>query len=58
MLQKLPYKDFNYSDTSLDECETTLQRILNTPDDSDLVCDINYTNSCKERTEQLALMPN
>ena len=35
MMQKLPYKDFKYSDTSLDEGETTLQRILNTPDDSD-----------------------
>ena len=23
-----------------------------------IVCDINYTNSCKYRTEQLALMPN
>ena len=22
------------------------------------ICDIDYTNSCKERTEQLALMPN
>ena len=22
------------------------------------ICDINYTNSCKDRTEQLALMPN
>ena len=55
MMQKLPYKDFNYSDTSLDT-------ILNTPDDSDhgycIFCDINYTNSCKERTAQLALMPN
>ena len=28
MMQKLPYKDSNYSDTSLDT-------ILNTPDDSD-----------------------
>ena len=41
---------------------TTLDTILNTPDDSDhgyfIVCDIDYTNSCKERTEQLALMPN
>ena len=39
-----------------------LHRILNTPDDSDhgycIVCDINYTNSCKDRTEQLALMLN
>ena len=23
-----------------------------------IVCDIDYTNECKERTEQLALMPN
>ena len=55
MMQKLPYKDFEYSDTSIDA-------ILNTPDDSDhfyyLVGDINYTKSCKDRTEQLALMPN
>ena len=54
MMQKQPYKDFEYTDTSLD---TT----LSTPDDSDgyyIVCDINYTNSCKYRTEQLALMPN
>ena len=35
MMQKLPHKDFKYSDTSLDEGETTLQRIINTPDDSD-----------------------
>ena len=35
---------------------------MNTPDDSDhvyyIVCDIDYTNESKERTEQLALMPN
>ena len=35
---------------------------MKTPDDSGhgfyIVCDVNYTNSCKERTEQLALMPN
>ena len=53
MMQRLPYKDFTYSDTSLDF-------ILKTPHDSDhgyyIVCDINYTNSCKEKTEQLALM--
>ena len=35
MMENLPYKDFEYSDTSLDEGETTLQRILNTPDDID-----------------------
>ena len=55
MMQKLPYKDFEYSVISLDT-------IINTADDSDhdyyIFCDINYTNSCKERTEQLALMPN
>ena len=36
--------------------------MLSTPDDSDqgyyTVCDINYTNNCKDRTKQLALMPN
>ena len=56
MMQKLPYKDFEFIIT------TTLDVILNTPDDSDhgyyIVCDIDYTNECKERTEQLALMPN
>ena len=55
MMQKLPYKYFEYYETSLDE-------IMNTPDDSDhgyyIVCDNNYTNSCEDRTEQLALMPN
>ena len=55
MMQKLHYKDFIYTTTTLDE-------IMNTPDDSDhgyyIVCDINYTSSCKDRTEQLALMPN
>ena len=57
MMQKLLYKDFEFNTTT-----TTLDVILNTPDDSDrgyyIVCDINYTNECKERTEQLALMPN
>ena len=55
MMQKLPYKDFIYNTTSLDT-------VLNTLDDSDhgyyIVCDYNYTNSCKDRTRQLALMPN
>ena len=55
MIQKLPYKDFQFTTTTLDT-------ILNNPDDSDhgyyIVCDIDYTNECKERTEQLALMPN
>ena len=56
MMQNLPYKDFQFTTT------TTLDTILNIPDDSDhgyyIVCDIDYTNECKERTEQLALMPN
>ena len=51
-------KSFEYINITLDEGWTTLQRILNTPDDSDLghyiVCDFEYTNSCKERTEQPA----
>ena len=55
MTQKLPYKDLKYTDISIDV-------ILNTSDDSDhgyyIVCDIMYTNNCKDRTEQLALMPN
>ena len=56
MMQKLPNKDFEFITT------TTLDVILNTPDDSDhgyyIVRDIDYTNECKEKTEQLALMPN
>ena len=55
MMQKLPYKDF-------ERCNPSLEAILNTPDDSDhgyyIVCDIDYTKSCKDSTEQLALMPN
>ena len=55
MKQKLPYKDFNHSDTSLEE-------IIANPDDSDhgyyIVCDINYSNSCKDRIEQIEVMPN
>ena len=55
MMQKLPYKDFKFTATTLD---TT----VNTPDDSDhgyyIVCVIDYTISCKDRTEHLALMPD
>ena len=63
MMQKLPYKDFEFiTPTTLDPQSGFLDVILNTPDDSDhgyyIVCDIDYTNECKERTEQLALMPN
>ena len=56
MMQKLPYKDFQFTTT------TTLDTILNIPDDSDhgyyIVCDTDYTNESNERTEQLALIPN
>ena len=45
LMQKLPCKDFGYiTATSLDEEETMLQSILNTPDDSDygywVICDL------------------
>ena len=62
MMQNLPYKDFKFITTTLDTRSGFLDAILNTPDDSDhgyyIVCDIDYTNECKERTEQLALIPN
>ena len=62
MMQKLPYKDFEFITTTTTTTTTTLDTILNTPDDSDhgyyIVCDIDYTNECKERTKQLDLMPN
>ena len=63
MMQKLPYKDIEFiTTTTLDPRSGFLDVILNTPDDSDrgyyIVCDIVYTNECKERTELLALMPN
>ena len=58
MMQKLSYKDFQFTTTTT----TTLDTILNTPDNSDhgyyIVCDINYTDTCKDRTEQVALMPD
>ena len=57
MMQTLPYKDFQFTTTT-----TTLNAILNTPDDSDhgyyIVCGIDYTNSFKYGTEQLALKPD
>ena len=56
MMQKLTDKDFQFTTT------TTLDALLNTPEDSDhgyyIVCDIDYSNSCNERTEKIALMPN
>ena len=63
MMKMLPYKDFEFiTTTTLDQHSGFLDTILSTPDDSDhgyyIVCDIDYTNECKERTEHLALMPN
>ena len=57
MMQKLPYKGFEFiTTTTLDPQSGFLDVILNTSDDSDhgyyKVCDIDYTNECKERTEQ------
>ena len=55
MMQKLPYKHFKYSKTSLD-------KILITPDDNDfgyyIICDIDYIDDCKIKTEQLPPIPN
>ena len=55
MMQKLHYKNFKY-------CKTSLDNILSTVDDSDydcyMVCDIDYINDCRVKTEQLSLMPN
>ena len=55
MMQMLPYKDFKYSNTSLDDTLYTL-------DDSDygyyIVCDFDYNDDCKVKTEQLSLMAN
>ena len=55
LMQKLPYKDFEYSNTTLD-------KVLNTSDDSDYdywhMCDLEYTNECKERTSSFQLLPH
>ena len=54
MMQKLPYKEFQFT------TNTTLDIILNTPDDSDngyyINFDIDYFDTCKDRREQLELM--
>ena len=48
MMQKLPYKDFKFNTTTFDS-------IVITPGDCDhgyyIFCDIDYTISCKDRTE-------
>ena len=44
LMQKLRYKDSEYSNATLD-------KVLNTSDDSDygywLICELEYTNECK-----------
>ena len=53
LMPKLPYKDFEYSNANLD-------KVLNTSDDSDygcwLICDLEYTIECKERTSNFQLL--
>ena len=55
LMQMLPYKDFEYSNTTLD-------KELNTSVDSDygywLICDLEYTNDCKEKTSNFKLLPH
>ena len=64
-------KDFEFINTTTLDPRTDfvrgkpsgfLETILNTPDGSDhgyyIVCDIDYTNGCKEGTEQLAQKPD
>ena len=53
-MQKLSYKDFSFSDATLD-------KVLKTSDDSDygywLIFDLKYTNECKDRTSIFQLLP-
>ena len=55
LMQKLPYKDYEYSIATLD-------KVLNTSDDSDygywLISDLEYTNECKERSSNFQLLPH
>ena len=55
LMQKLPYKDFENSNATLD-------KVLNTSDYSDygywLICDLEYTNECKEGTSNSQLLPH
>ena len=55
LMRKLPCKDFEYSNTTLD-------KVLNTLDDSDygywLICDLEYTIEYKERTSNFQLLPH
>ena len=60
-MQKLPYKNFSFTNVTVDEGGTTLQRILSTPDDSVYgywpICDLEYTNECIDRTRNFQLLP-
>ena len=51
-MQKLPYQDFT---------EITLDEVLDTDDDSDngywFICDLAYTNDCKDKTGNFRLLP-
>ena len=55
LMQKLPSKDYEYINTSLDE-------VLNTSDDRDygywLICDLEYTNECKDKIANFQLLPH
>ena len=55
LMQELPYKDFEYSNATLD-------KVLNTSDDKEygywLICDLEYTNECNERTSNFQLLPH
>ena len=51
MMQKSAYKDFKY-------CNTSLDKILNTPDDSCHSCYIICDNVYSDETKQISLMPN
>ena len=51
-MQKLPYKDFEYSNATLD-------KVLKTSDYGYwLICDLKHTNECKERTSNFQLLPH
>ena len=53
-MQKLPYKDFYFTGINLDE-------VLVTDDDNDygywIICDLEYTNESKDKTDNLQPLP-
>ena len=54
LMQKLPYKDVSFTNQTLDE-------VVSTSDDNDyaywLICKLEYTNECKDRTSNFQLLP-